>query len=153
MPPGEVASLEFVSDSAGFVVDHLWAIVIIVVGLGLLVLSCRIRRRSTTTDPLRDFASHEYKAGMARAGHRCEMPKLLGLMRCRQRSAHGDHFIPWSKGGASVAENFVAACAPCNLSKSAHFPSVATAVLIAWRRRRYFPPDVSRFPGKRYDGI
>lgn len=80
MPSREVVSLELVSDSAGFVIDHLWAIVIIVVGLGLLVLSCRIRRRSTTTDPLRDFASHEYKAGMARAGHRCEMPKLLG--RC-----------------------------------------------------------------------
>ncbi|MGO0605626.1 MAG: HNH endonuclease [Brevibacterium sp.] len=74
-------------------------------------------------------------------------------MRCRRRSAHGDHFIPWSKGGASVAENFVAACAPCNLAKSAHFPSIATAVLITWRRRRYFPADLPRFPGKRYDGL
>jgi len=32
---------------------------------------------------------------------------------------HGDHWIPWSKGGTTVIENCKMLCAECNLKKSA----------------------------------
>lgn len=35
---------------------------------------------------------------------------------------HLDHIIPVSRGGKSVADNLIVACAPCNLAKSARTP-------------------------------
>lgn len=32
---------------------------------------------------------------------------------------HADHVVPWSKGGASIFDNLVAACSECNLGKGA----------------------------------
>ena len=36
-----------------------------------------------------------------------------------KRGFHGDHVLPWSKGGRTTIANGFASCAPCNLSKGA----------------------------------
>lgn len=34
------------------------------------------------------------------------------------RGLHGDHIMPWSRGGLSTWENFQLLCGSCNLDKS-----------------------------------
>jgi 5-methylcytosine-specific restriction endonuclease McrA len=73
---------------------------------------------------------------MARAGGQCEMEAGLGR-RCSRPAEHGDHFFPWSKGGSTSLENFVAACASCNRTKGARIPSPGQQARIERRRREY----------------
>ena len=54
--------------------------------------------------------------GCARdGGDRCEFTGFVG--RCRRRGGHADHWIPWSRGGASVRRNLVWACPRHNLRR------------------------------------
>ena len=46
--------------------------------------------------------------GMARAAGQCEMEAGFGR-RCSRAAEHGDHLYPWSKGGSTSLQNFVAA--------------------------------------------
>lgn len=119
----------------------------------VIVFARGVARRTSTTDPTRLFTSDQRREGMVRAEYRCEMPKLFGLMRCRRRAEHGDHFFPWSRGGATTIGNYVAACAKCNLAKSNHVPTRFITGLIALRRRRYFPDGIPLQPGQRYQGV
>ena len=62
-----------------------------------------------------------------------------------------DHVVPRSRGGGSVWENVVTACAPCNLSKGGHLPHHAgmqprqmpyrPTVFALHRNGRLFPPN------------
>jgi hypothetical protein len=69
--------------------------------------------------------------------------------RCSRPAEHGDHFFPWSKGGASSLQNFVAACARCNRTKGARLPSPGQQARMERRRRAYFTPDGSVSVGER----
>lgn len=89
-------------------------------------------------DTRRMYTSPERQQGFARSGGQCEYDRWL-LFRCTRTAEHGDHFYPWSKGGATSMQNFVAACVRCNLVKSAHMPSPLMRARIQARRARYFP--------------
>ena len=103
-----------------------------------------IRRR----DPVRRFSRQQRREGMARAGGQCEMESGL-RQRCPRPAEHGDHFYPWSKGGSTSLQNFVAACAKCNRAKGAGVPSPGQQARMERRRRAYVPPAGSVRVGAR----
>ena len=72
--------------------------------------------------------------------------------RCNEAAAHGDHWFPWSRGGPTSMENFVAACPGCNLAKGAKVPTFWQTQRLSWRRRRYYPTERLHqvTPGGRY---
>lgn len=72
-------------------------------------------------DPVRRFTRQQRREGMARAANLCEMEAGF-RRRCSRPAEHGDHFYPWSKGGSTSLQNFVAACAMCNRAKGARIP-------------------------------
>lgn len=117
----------------------------------LLVVIWAAGSRGREKDPQRAFTAIQRSEGFARAGGRCEFKKFA-FFRCGGNAEHGDHFFPWSRGGASSAENFVAACARCNLSKGARQPSVFVKHALERRRRRYFPAGVNTRAGAWYGG-
>jgi 5-methylcytosine-specific restriction endonuclease McrA len=121
-------------------------------GLFALVLACvgavtsarDIRRR----DPVRRFTRQQRREGMARAGGTCELEAGFGR-RCRRPAEHGDHFYPWSKGGSTSLQNFVAACARCNRAKRARVPSPGQQQRLERRRRDYVTSGASVSAGER----
>lgn len=125
-------------------------------GAGLLILALILRaagsRSEVNKDPVRLYTTAERSSRFAQAGGRCEMDGWIPFLRCRRPAAHGDHFIPWAKGGATSMKNFVSACARCNMSKGAKSPTWAAARRIAWRRRSFFPRGEDRTPGEVYRG-
>ncbi|MCU1568203.1 MAG: endonuclease [Pseudarthrobacter sp.] len=118
---------------------------VVVLGIvGTVVNRRDIRRR----DPVRRFTRQQRREGMARAGGRCELEAGLGR-RCGRPAEHGDHFYPWSKGGSTSLQNFVAACARCNRAKRARVPSPGQQQRLERRRRDYVPPSSSVSVGER----
>lgn len=113
----------------------------------VLLAAVALRPRHAARDARRMFSAAEREAGFARAGNQCEFTRWV-FFRCTRTAAHGDHFIPWSKGGATSMRNFVAACGTCNTSKGAAMPSTMARALMAARRRRYFPLNVPRDAGE-----
>jgi hypothetical protein len=103
-----------------------------------------VRRR----DPVRRFTRQQRREGMARAGGLCELEAGFGR-RCGRPAEHGDHFYPWSKGGSTSLQNFVAACARCNRAKRARIPSPGQQRRMERRRREYLPPSSSVSVGER----
>lgn len=104
-----------------------------VLSIVAVVLRTRdVRRR----DPVRRFTRQQRREGMARAAGQCEMETGFGR-RCARPAEHGDHFYPWSKGGSTSLQNFVAACARCNRSKGARIPSPGHQNRLQQRRRTY----------------
>ncbi|MFJ6280046.1 HNH endonuclease [Arthrobacter subterraneus] len=105
---------------------------------GLLLLTLGITagfitaRDARRRDPLRRFTKQQRREGMARAGGQCELG--VGARRCSRAAEHGDHFYPWSKGGTTSLQNFVAACSRCNRTKSARIPSPTLQKRIERRR-------------------
>ncbi|WP_354513017.1 HNH endonuclease signature motif containing protein [Paenarthrobacter sp. 4246] len=73
---------------------------------------------------------------MTRAKGRCELESRYGK-RCTQAAEHGDHFYPWSRGGATSLRNFVAACSQCNRRKGARIPSPGLLTRLERRRASY----------------
>lgn len=103
-----------------------------------------VRRR----DPVRRFSRQQRREGMARAGGVCEMEAGF-RRRCSRPADHGDHFYPWSKGGPSSLQNFVAACARCNKAKGVRIPSPGQQDRIERRRRDYVLREGSLVVGER----
>ncbi|WP_426989908.1 HNH endonuclease [Pseudarthrobacter sp. Y6] len=108
------------------------------------VVARDVRRR----DPVRRFTLQQRREGMARAAGQCEMEAGFGR-RCSRPAEHGDHFYPWSKGGSTSMQNFVAACARCNRTKGAGIPSPGQQERIQRQRRDYVPSDGSVSVGER----
>lgn len=134
----------------GWLADNPAAVPFAVAAALLVLVVVRLRSRVGALDPVRMYSSQQRAEGFARAENRCEMDGWLPGLRCRRPAQHGDHFHPWSKGGATSMSNFVAACATCNMSKSNRMPAPWQGWLIAARRRRYFPAGIPRRPGQRY---
>ena len=103
-----------------------------------------VRRR----DPVRRFTCQQRREGMVRAGGVCEMEAGFGR-RCSRAAEHGDHFYPWSKGGSTSLQNFVAACSRCNRAKGARIPSPGQQIRLERRRRAYVPLDDAVAAGER----
>lgn len=116
----------------------------------LAALRVRARRRaSQARDPRRMYSAHDRQIGFERAGAQCEYARWF-LWRCTRTAEHGDHFIPWSQGGATTMANFVASCPRCNTSKGAKMPALIDRVTLQSRRRGYFPHSVPRAAGQRF---
>ena len=118
---------------------------VVVLGIAAAVITRQdVRRR----DPVRRFTRQQRREGMARAGGLCELEAGFGR-RCGRPAEHGDHFYPWSKGGSTSLQNFVAACARCNRAKRATIPSPGQQRRMERRRREYLPPSSSISVGER----
>lgn len=126
-------------------------VTIIVIVAVLLVIVSRTRRSGARKDPTRAFTGTQRSTGFNRAQNRCEFDRVV-FWRCRRPAQHGDHWLPHSKGGASSLTNFVAACAKCNLSKSAKMPTPGQTARLKRRRRRYFAPGVDVAVGEWFRG-
>ena len=117
--------------------------------VALTIVAAVIRARDVRRrDPVRRFSRQQRREGMARAGGQCEMEAAF-RRRCSRPAEHGDHFYPWSKGGSTTLQNFVAACARCNRAKGAGIPSPGKQERLERRRRDYIMHDVSVSVGER----
>lgn len=131
-PSSAAEVLHGLADSA-IAAATLPGLAVVVLGiLGAAMNRRDIRRR----DPERRFTRQQRRDGMARAGGRCELESGFGR-RCNRPAEHGDHFYPWSKGGSTSLQNFVAACARCNRAKRARIPSPWQQQRLERRRRGY----------------
>lgn len=117
----------------------------VVLGIAAAIITSRDLRRR---DPVRRFTRQQRREGMARAGGLCELEAGFGR-RCGRPAEHGDHFYPWSKGGSTSLQNFVAACARCNRAKRARIPSPGQQRRMERRRREYLPPSSPVSVGER----
>ena len=120
------------------------AIAVVLIIAAAVINARDVRRR----DPVRRFTRQQRRAGMARASGVCEMETGFGR-RCSRAAEHGDHFYPWSKGGSTSLQNFVAACSRCNRAKGARIPSPGQQLRLERRRRTYVPPDGAVAAGER----
>jgi 5-methylcytosine-specific restriction endonuclease McrA len=106
--------------------------VVVLIVVAVVIRAQDLRRR----DPVRRFSRQQRREGMARAAGLCEMEAGF-RRRCSRPAEHGDHFYPWSKGGSTSLQNFVAACARCNRTKGSRIPSPGQQARIERRRRDY----------------
>lgn len=105
--------------------------------------------RKVTKDPQRMYTTAQRHQGFQRSENRCEMEDFF-YFRCKRPAEHGDHWLPWSKGGATDMANFVSGCAKCNIAKSNKVPTFWETQRLAYRRRSYFPPTIEPTPGHLY---
>lgn len=72
---------------------------------------------------------------MKEVGYRCEGTSEDGT-RCEYRGhdLHGDHWFPYSKGGATSIYNLVMLCPHCNISKSNKMPTSRQTEALMYRR-------------------
>ncbi|MBD1536837.1 HNH endonuclease [Arthrobacter sp. S13_S34] len=138
----EVFSDMFDGVLAAVMAPGLFAVALVVVAA--VVNALDIRRR----DPVRRFTRQQRREGIARADGRCEMEAGFGR-RCSRAAEHGDHFYPWSKGGSTSLQNFVAACARCNRAKGARIPTPGQQGRLERRRRDYLAQESSISVGER----
>lgn len=120
------------------------AVAVILIIVAVVIHAQDVRRR----DPVRRFTRQQRRQGMARADGLCEMESGF-RRRCSRPAEHGDHFYPWSKGGSTSLQNFVAACARCNRTKGARIPSPAQQERLERRRRTYVALDAPVSVGER----
>ena len=121
------------------------AVLVVVLTVTAAVIQARdIRRR----DPVRRFTRQQRREGMARARGLCELEAGFGR-RCGRPAEHGDHFYPWSKGGSTRLQNFVAACSTCNRAKGARIPTPAQQERLERRRLAYVASGADVMAGER----
>lgn len=107
--------------------------------------------KSAADNPDRFFTKAQLAEGHKRAGHRCEYTfdrpgHHAHGARCLRKAVEGDHFIPYSKGGATELGNFVSACLWHNQTKRADL-WLHEAPVIEKRRAKYYPKGVDRAVG------
>lgn len=120
----------------------------VVLLISATVINARdVRRR----DAVPCFTRQQHREGMARAGGQSERKNGFGR-RCGRPA---EHFYPWSEGGSTSFQNFVAACARCNRAKRAGIPSPGQQQRLERRRRDYVPPSssISAANGGRSPGV
>lgn len=117
--------------------------------LGILVKAAAAMRPAGPKDPSRLFSANQRKEGFDRAGGRCELEGRF-FSRCRRPAHHGDHWFPWSRGGATSMTNFVAACVKCNLAKGAKVPGAWETMRMESRRRKYFAQGLNTKAGEHF---
>lgn len=140
--PADVLREMFDAVLAAVVVPGSFAVILAIAAA--IITDRDVRRR----DPVRRFSRQQRRDGMARAGGRCEMEAGF-RRRCSRSAEHGDHFYPWSKGGSTSLQNFVAACARCNRAKSARIPSPGQQERMERRRRDYVTHEATVSVGER----
>lgn len=128
------------------VVSVIGAIVVTPVGAAWLVGHLP---RHIVTDPQRLFTSQERHIVAELAGGRCE-GETLPFIRCRGAAEQGDHWFPWSLGGATNMQNLVCLCQRCNSSKSNRVPTFWQTQRLILRRRRYYPEGQDPRPGAKF---
>lgn len=116
-------------------------------GLGIAAVKQRSRDR-LRRDPRRQFSPEQCREGLDRAGGICELETARGR-RCTRAATHGLHFYPWSGGGSTTMQNFVAVCARCTRFRKPRFPSPRAQRRLEERRRKYFPPGTAVLAGER----
>lgn len=99
-------------------------------------------------DPQRWFDYGQRAVARERAGGRCEYTSWG--RRCERPSEEIDHFVPWSRGGATSLTNAVSACRRHNQRKGGRMPSTLDAFALFWRRRTYFTSQDNSWPGQQY---
>ena len=104
LTPAEVAALDLFTELAA----HLGADADADLIAQILAPSGRDKRRR--------FQGSVRRAVLARDGRACF---YCGAAIPSGAPVHLDHVVPHARGGRTVARNGVAACAPCNLKKSA----------------------------------
>lgn len=105
--------------------------------------------RNAATDPKRLFTRDERRTAAEFADGRCE-GEWLPFVRCRGHAAQGDHWYPWSLGGATNMNNLVMLCAQHNREKSNHVPTFWMTQRLLGRRKKYYPPGLDPRPGAKY---
>ncbi|MCU1533013.1 MAG: endonuclease [Arthrobacter sp.] len=121
-------------------------LIIALMAIAAIMRGRDLRRR----DPVRRFTRQQRRQGMARAQGQCEMEDVF-RRRCSSPAEHGDHFYPWSKGGATSLQNFVAACGRCNRAKGARIPSPSQQMRMERRRRGYVALEEAVLVGERVE--
>lgn len=134
----------------GTVISLLCAFIIILIWVG--VRRAATKMSNVAKDPRRMYSSSDRSEGFSRTRGRCEFDGWLFFIRCHRPAAHGDHWLPWSTGGATTMNNFVSACVRCNTSKGAKSPTWGQTMRVALRRQFYFPQGLRRKPGERFAG-
>ena len=138
--------LRIADQVAGFAQDHPRVLVGLVLSFWLTVMVRSWLIRHRRRDPVRLFTAAQNARARQLASNRCEHHGLF--RRCPSPGAHGDHWFPHSKGGATSDDNLVWLCAPHNLRKSARWPSRRSTRRLARRRRGYFPAGEPTRPGR-----
>lgn len=140
MLSGVLQVLEAVLD---VLVQHPWLLVPVAIGLlACVVLASPAGGACASRDPRRGFNAAERRAAFERAGLRCEHKSIL-WHRCSNTPTQGDHIFPWSRGGRTTMSNQQALCPFHNSRKSGSVPTRIYILRLQWRRRRYFPEDIS----------
>lgn len=137
------AALHVFEAVLGALAQHPWLVVpVAVVMLVGVVLASPAGGACASRDPRRGFTVAERRAAFERAGLRCEHKSML-WHRCTNTPTQGDHIYPWSRGGRTAMSNQQALCPFHNSRKSGTVPTRIYILRLQWRRRRYFPEEVS----------
>lgn len=127
----------------GVIVQHPWLLApVAIVLLVSMVLASPAGGGCGSRDPRRGFTVAERRAAFERARLRCEH-KAIFWHRCTNTPTQGDHIYPWSRGGRTAMSNQQALCPFHNSRKSGTVPTRLYILRLQWRRRRYFPDEIS----------
>jgi len=95
----------------------------------------RWKRPDHRRDIKRVYSSKEKQLASKLCNNRCEGTRVFGRCNYRGKNLQGDHWYPYSRGGATTVKNLVMLCPKCNQSKSNKIPSRFQTIALRLRRR------------------